>query len=260
MAQGYYRPEDIPRIQEEFHLLNSKYDSVLRRIAKLTFRTERGKEMAYQGFLRRANLLHRCASQVFLLLPPDLEGIPDRDTISDATLYLQAFYMNLFGACDNLAWGLVLEKDIRKKGGEELPATWVGLRDGNSAVRAGLSAELLSVLKGFDDWLEHVDAFRHSLAHRVPLYVPPYVINESDDEEYERLERLIQQADVEGRFGEMDALKAEQRKLAHFCPWFSHSFIEHSPQAVIHPQMIADLGAIFAIGEAVACELDGNWG
>jgi hypothetical protein len=49
---------------------------------------------------------------VFEKLPPELDEIPERDAVVDATLTTQAFVMNAFGCLDNLAWIWVCEKAV----------------------------------------------------------------------------------------------------------------------------------------------------
>jgi hypothetical protein len=47
------------------------------------------------------------------LLAPDLEAIPEKTTVMDATASIQTFVMNAFGCLENLAWIWVLEKNVR---------------------------------------------------------------------------------------------------------------------------------------------------
>lgn len=49
---------------------------------------------------------------------------------------------------------------------------------------------------------------------------------------------------------------AEQRKLCFFRPWMTHSFLEKLPQAVFHPQLLADFNTIIELGGKMADELD----
>ncbi|BCH19591.1 hypothetical protein [Mesorhizobium sp. L-2-11] len=58
------------------------------------YQTERGHEFAYHGFSRRLGTMVRAVDVVFEKLPPELDEIPERDTVFDATLTIQAFVMS----------------------------------------------------------------------------------------------------------------------------------------------------------------------
>jgi hypothetical protein len=78
------------------------------------------------------------------------------------------------------------------------------------------------------------------LAHRIPLYIPPYFVRPEDEEEYKRLELASMEAASKGGFEEYDRLQAEQQKLGFFRPWMTHSLFQGSPQIVFHAQLLTD--------------------
>jgi hypothetical protein len=122
---------------------------------------------------------------VFELLPPTQESIPEKATVMDATACIQNFVMNAFGCLENLSWIWVLENNVRGKGGAELGKLEVGL--GKPHVRKSFSAEFKAFLDGNQDWLANLISFRDGLAHRIPLYIPPYVIEEAAAEQHKAL-------------------------------------------------------------------------
>lgn len=255
MTKEYYNPEDLPKFNEYFAELGKQSDKLAEELVLHEFKTPKGKEYALHGFSRRRKIIWQCITNVFSAIPPDLVGIPNSEEINNATISLHAFYVNAFGACDNLAWVLVYEKKLRKPDGGELPAKWIGLRKANKAIRNGLSCDLVLLLGKFECWFEHVDNFRHSLAHRVPLYVPPYVVSNKNEAEYVRLDKEAWEALRAGDLETNKRLRVEQQKLTDFRPWFTHSFSEKSPHMAIHPQLIADFGALLEIAEGVIAEL-----
>jgi hypothetical protein len=48
-------------------------------------------------------MLTRCVERVFEVLPPEQVEIPERGATYEATTHIQAFVMNAFGSCENLA-------------------------------------------------------------------------------------------------------------------------------------------------------------
>ena len=65
---------------------------------------------------------------------------------------------------------------------------------------------------------------RHALAHRIPLYIPPYVIQHADVAAYDELAKKMNEAIMALDFAAYDNISAEQLKLGRFQPWISQSF------------------------------------
>src|SRR5712671_1522714 len=86
---------------------------------------------------------------------------------------IQAFTFNAFACLDNLAWIWVCEKKLTTEQGDPIPAGKVGLGKKCKLVRRSLPADIRKYLKSLDAWFDHLENFRHALAHRIPLYIPP---------------------------------------------------------------------------------------
>jgi hypothetical protein len=136
------------------------------------YKTERGAEYAKHGFCRRLETLVRSIDRVYELLPPDQDAIPERDVVVDAAIAIQAFTMNAFGCLDNIAWIWVYEKGIKNGDGTELQRKHVGLR--KPRVHNKLTKDFQAYLATKQEWFDNLVAFRDSLAHRIPLYIPPF--------------------------------------------------------------------------------------
>jgi hypothetical protein len=199
--------------------------------------------------------LSLCVAQVFKLLPPDLREPPETDTLHHAETYIQAFVFNTFGAIDNLAWVLIKERGLRTANGKEIPEGKVGLRKGNQEVRAAVSLELRTYLETLDEWFAHMEDFRHALAHRVPLYIPPYCVDPANEAAYQDLDRQQMDALFAGRVDEHERLKAEQSKLKFFKPWMTHSLSQGSKMVYFHSQLLADFNTVDEIAEKTLQEL-----
>ncbi len=252
---GYYLEEDLQKMRERYFELEEQHKDQLVGVTNLKFQTPKGDEFAKHGFLRRCKMMWRCIENTFDAIPPEPNMRPGDDEIQDATIFLQCFIFHVFGACDDLAWILVHEKEITKPCGAELPASWIGLRKSNKAVREKLIAEMIGVLDGLEVWFDHVEEFRHSLAHRIPLYIPPYFVPRDREDDYHRLGDASFAALLGGNIDEHVRLQKEQEALTFFRPWFSHSHSEGSPHMVMHPQLLADFGAVLELGKATIDEL-----
>jgi len=191
---------------------------------------------------------------VYEILPPEREDIPERDEVVDATIAIQSFVLNTFGCLDNLAWILVYEKDIKGKDGNELDPKRVGL--GSKEVRISFTDEFRAYLDSRQKWFENLKNFRDSLAHRIPLYIPPYIVTPANVDEYNRLEQASGEALQRADFEEYDRLQSEQKKLGLFRPWMTHSQFEKAPSVVFHSQLVADYVTIDEFGRTMLEELD----
>ena len=56
--------------------------------------------------------MHHCIERVFAMLPREQGERPADPVLLDATVYIQSFVMNVFGALDNLAWIWVSERPL----------------------------------------------------------------------------------------------------------------------------------------------------
>jgi hypothetical protein len=132
----------------------------------------------------------------------------------------------------------------------------VGLAPKNKLVRASFSDPFKRYLKELDPWYDYLGNFRHSLAHRIPLYIPPYVLLTKNEVAYREVEQRMAIAISKRDFVEHERLSVEQLKLTSFKPWMQHSFGEKSRTVYFHPQMIADFNTVDEVGWKMLDELD----
>ena len=108
-------------------------------------------------------------------------------------------------------------------------------------------------LKG---WFDHLENFRHALAHRIPLYIPPYIVLDSKLPQHQELEVAMMQAKMDGDMAAYDLLSDEQKKLAVFNPIMTHSFEEEARRVVFHAQLLADFNTVEEVGHRILAELN----
>ena len=70
---------------------------------------------------------------------------------------------------------------------------------GNRGYRESFSAEFQAYLQELDAWFGQLENFRHALAHRIPLYIPPYIIDPKNEQAYRELEAGMNAALARGR-------------------------------------------------------------
>lgn len=250
----YFSAENIEKLQDGHDDVHKKFADLRQRYLVRKYKSDRAKEYAAHGFGRRLGTLVRAIDQVYEILPPEMEDIPERDEVVDATIAIQSFILNTFGCLDNLAWIWVHEKDVKGSDGNALDPRRVGL--GSKEVRRSFSNEFRAYLERRQEWFDYLKDFRDTLAHRIPLYIPPYIVKPEAVDEYNRLERASGEAMARADINEYDRLQAEQKKLGRFRPWMTHSQFEKAPSIVFHSQLIADYATVDEFGRAMLGELD----
>jgi hypothetical protein len=136
---AYFSAERVEQLLAEQEEVHRHFADLRDNMCMRTYKTGRGAEYARHGFCRRLETLVRSIDRVYELLPPDQEQIPERNTVVDAAIAIQAFTMNAFGCLDNIAWIWVYEKGIKNSDGSELDQKDVGL--GKKKVRNALTKE-----------------------------------------------------------------------------------------------------------------------
>jgi hypothetical protein len=171
--------DQLRALAASYATLQERLDAIATAYASFPYKTLPGNQYATHGFLRRFDTMHHCIEKVFEILPPEQDQRPTNTVLLDTAAYIQSFVMNVFGALDNLAWILVSEKPLK------IGRRDIGLGPKCAIVRGSLSQEMRDYLAGQDKWFAHVTDFRDPLAHRIPLCIPPFIVSEENDPEYE---------------------------------------------------------------------------
>lgn len=245
---SYYSAENVKILEDERAQLRWRGFQLQQRFIGHRFRNEQAKEFALQGFSRRLFTLVRCIENTFYAIPPDFDGVPTLDQTQDVGIQVQASIFNVFGCLDNLAWMWVLERNVTKDDGAPLPSEWVGLRPKNKIVRESLGQESRKWLESMSEWFNYLEDYRHALAHRIPLYVPPFAIAPGNADRYSEMDRAIVELIVQRKNTEARVQQLERDELKFFKPWIIHSWTANARPLQFHTQMLTDFKTIEAIG------------
>jgi hypothetical protein len=90
-------------------------------------------------------------------------------------------------------------------------------------LRESLTPRFRPFIDGKKDWFGNLICFRDSLAHRIPLFISPYVVPKGNIEKYDELEKKKWEEPAISEPKEYEKLKAEQLKLGQFVPGMMHS-------------------------------------
>lgn len=247
-----YTDEDVTEIESRRDEWLERESALTRDLFLLQLESDQAREMMTHGVCRRISDLKHGLGRVFEIIPLQ-ETEPSRDAIWDATAFLQAFIINVFGAMDNLAWLWRLEADVRGRNSQPLHRKRIGLTPDNADLRASLSARTRGYLGGLDAWFGYLEAYRHALAHRIPLYIPAKQLDDVDAAEFARLQAQVGAPGWD--WHQWGDNLAAQRRLGVFEPVMMHSFGEGARPVRFHGQMVCDFATVIEVAEHIVADI-----
>jgi len=249
----FFDASKLDQLYEEYVNIREKYEQLLVKYLNLNLKNKTAAEYCTHGFLRRLKTLKRCIENIYNTCPPEQSDklIEDDDRL-DLTINLQSFIFNVFGCLDNLALIWIIEKQLKNKIGRLLSGSAAGLmeKEKNKTVRESFSQGFQHYLNGLTQWYdEYLKGYRHALAHRIPLYIPPVCLNAEEFKQYENLEKQKSEAIKQNNLQMLSKVNEQQDRLGKFVPLMKHSFGENSHPVIFHAQILADWNTIVDIAE-----------
>jgi hypothetical protein len=245
-----YDQRSLKEITEKYRDIGRIHDQLMLRLMSLLSRlkNDKAKEYLTQGAGRRLNIVTRCVENIFGIFPIGQTAQLTREELADVVINLHAFFVNLSGLFDNLGWVFVFENELLGEPTEgKLGRNEVGLF--NRKTQSRLPDALRTYLQSerLQNWYSvYSKNYRDALAHRIPLYVPPFVLSGADQEKYLELEAQLQALDrtVHDNFAIYDDILERQKQLGQASPFFVHSVGEEDHPVFLHAQVIADYATI----------------
>src|SRR5262249_2522875 len=114
-------------------------------------------------------------------------------------------------------------------------------------------ANLKSVLEEHSDWNDDLKSRRDPSAHRMPLYVPPAILNEAEAARHEAIWKERQEAIQKGEYERDTELANEQHQLGTFRSHFLHD--PDDGGFPIYDTVPTDVGKLITIGTAIHDDL-----
>lgn len=142
-------------------------------------------------------------------------------------------------------------KKVTRPDGKPIPDSHIGLGNRNKSVRATLPPTFSLQLEQFDDWLNYLALYRHSLAHRIPLYIPPHLVDPKHEAEYQQLEQAIM---LELDPARRKAFEDRQMSICHFKSIMLYD-LDKSREVFFHAQSIADFKTLETITDSFVLAL-----
>lgn len=172
---------------------------------------------------------------------------------TDLAIHLNALYLNLCGALDNLAWAMQHERQLLPNTTETSKGRVHVTLFGSSFLQAvaSQSEELADVLRGKAAWHAELRALRDPAAHRIPIYVVPGVMTDEQSREFasiqERIACLTTKEDREERLN----LSFESYEIGDYEPIMTLSHESGLELRAIVPQTVKDETHFIEVSESV---------
>jgi hypothetical protein len=152
------------------------------------------------GLRQRHYIIQRCHDYLKENCFSEMNRSLSVDETTEASLFANAYYLNIRGAIDNIAWILQFKFRIIKL-----------IEDTNSKKRMKvnlfgkefikelntISKEMANIITQKEEWLKDLAQFRDPAAHRIPLYVPHATLTERRqiDKHQQLNDELVKNAD-----------------------------------------------------------------
>jgi len=213
---------------------------------------DRAKYYFQYGVNRRLSIIAKNLDFFYCTIPPTRQQPLDENETAFATVHLNSLYVNLCGTIDNIAWTLVYEFNLYPaiKNIEEKPE-----RNQINLFNKQFSSKIKKINNSFEEYKKHLDTknswykdllkFRHPSTHRIPLYVPPSILNESESNKYihHQAQHLKEARTL--NFEKADKHFNQLNSLGTFVPCFAHD--PDMGLSPIYPVIITDCESLTEI-------------
>jgi hypothetical protein len=249
----HYSKEEAEDIERErpkvIDALSSMWIDLAHALAP-SLRSEKARQYVIQGMCRRLITIRRCITNIFTVFPVNRDEFLTDDERSDVETYLHAFFINVHGLLDNLAWVYFLERNVAIIKPTEVLSYRDELKRGSAIRRSDVGIFLRKSHEHFPDevrsyltsdamtaWHQaYAKNYRDALAHQIPLYVPPSIVPSEYGDLYVQFDAAMKKGDFESAY----PLYEEIICAGDLCPAFAYSLSGEAPAVPLHPQIIVD--------------------
>lgn len=215
------------------------------------------KRHVWRGFLFRLSMME----EAIIILDDELskaQGPLSPHLAIRLSLFLNAYYLNLAGSLDNLAWALTYHHNLLNNIDEDnrKHRTFAQLLDKKflAALRQSGLDQLSAEIEPFHDWYWEMREFRDPAAHRIPLIVPPTVYSDDDVKESQRLDTEAAELIAKGEYDEGMSMLRQSYRLGKHMPVFVSESPNIKPYDLAgrvdddHKNWLKVVGAVFRLG------------
>lgn len=218
------------------------------------------------GVARRSKMISGALRQLYSLVRPDRRQPLPHDDVFEVERALNDIYIHAKGMIDNYAWTIyhLFGDDELKK----LHHTDIGLFRRKFQRNVSVS-DFAEIAREFQTWEAQLKERRDPVAHRIPLTVPPAILDETDADTYRKLQEkaddafrnlvvlAAQQApidDVKAASDTLTTINLEMGKVGTFLP-----LIIQDPEVrgvPIYPTVAQDVGQVVILARLINSRIE----
>jgi len=202
------------------------------------------REYMTHGVGRRLRTLHHALRSIFSDFPPAQSQPLENDALHDVESALHTFVINLYGLFENLAWAFVHRHNLEASIGNR-KSIGLFLKKTQQYLPAPLRAYLTlpKTVQWHDDYLKN---YRDALAHRIPMYIPPFLLSPQQADEHADLWVAEGKAIESHQWERLDEVREEAAGMRRACHFFVHSIVgsDQARPVYLHPQLLCDIKTV----------------
>jgi hypothetical protein len=217
------------------------------------------------GVARRTKFIWLSLRRVLASIPPARTEPLIGDDLEEVARDLNVIYLNIRGALDNIASTII---DLfGSESSRNLPPIQISLFGQKLSKDENLS-DIIKLIEPFRSWNKALSGRRDPAAHRIPLSVPPAILDPNSRKDYEAAIEKYHAAfggavraaqggeDSLGQFEKARALFEETEKIGLFVPVFVH----HPDDGLIpiYPTVPTDIAQLTKIARSVFGFVEGK--
>lgn len=205
------------------------------------------------GVGRRGGMMFRAFQTLLHVAEPHRSTPLTHDEQQQLSVHVNTIYINIRGCLDNLAWtyGWETNPDVM----ESCNPMHVNLFDKRFQKHFG-DNELFTALQSMTEWAMDLKARRDPVAHRIPLYVVPSILQPGQETEYQRLSDLHLSAAAKLDFETSEQAFSSLDQLGSYPGWMVHD--PNEPPIQIYPTIPEDLGMMLQVSDRILLSLGYN--
>jgi hypothetical protein len=180
------------------------------------------KKHLHRGLIMRLKMMEEAILTLDQEIGKSEEPI-DHYLATKLTLLLNAYYLNLAGSLDNLAWALTYQCLVENVDENKPKHREIAQLFGNkflAKLRERNLEQLDKELQPFRDWYWDMRKFRDPAAHRIPLLVSHSVYSEEDVKKAQELDEAAAQLIRQGEWKDGMNLLRQSDQLGKHIPIF----------------------------------------
>lgn len=162
---------------------------------------------------------------------------------SDINVHVNAFYLNLRGAFDNLVWATTYELEliVDIDEGQSKHRNFVNIAGKQFLTALAIThSESVSEIKKYHKWIQEIKDLRDPAAHRIPLFVPHGILHDGNIEHYNMLRKKAEQAASMKDFHSYASYLDEAKSSTTFLPNVMVTEGDETDARPVIDQMISD--------------------